>query len=97
MNSTTAVDAPYPILKLKSESSYILYARTFVLPQGPPPVMTAIKSKLLNAPTIVTTTAIKVAGLNCGRIIFQNIVKPEAPSIRPASIMSLLTAVKPVI
>jgi hypothetical protein len=51
-------------------------------------VITEIRSKERSAPMIVTTKAMKVAGFSCGRMMYQSIFQPLAPSSRPASICS---------
>ena len=65
-NKITAIAAPYPMRKPNSDrlSSNIKNESTRVDPNGPPFVITAIKSNDRKAPIIVTTKAIKVAGRN---------------------------------
>ena len=53
-------------------------------------------SKLRSEPMMVTTTAMKVAGRNCGSTTCHSIDQPLAPSSRAASIRSGRTLFRPV-
>ncbi|MCY1561208.1 hypothetical protein D9M68_984350 [compost metagenome] len=52
-------------------------------------------SKDRSAPMMVTTSAMKVAGRSCGRMMCQSILRPLALSIRAASTCSELMLFNP--